>query len=522
MRSMARGPANKGQVSRNVTMPAPVKGWSSQYSLAEAEPQTAVILDNIFPESDAVRMRRGCTSQATGIGASVDSVFAYTSQTGGNKLFAAKSTAIYDVTTAGAVGAAVVTATTNGKWITEMFATAGGQFLVTVNGADGVRTFDGTTWVDRTSTITGTSGAVNSFSYVTSHQSRLWFVQANSNNLYYLPASSIAGAAALFPITLKMGGKIAAIATWSTAQAYTLADLFVIISDQGEVLVYQGTDPSSTTTWSLKVRFVTAPPMSAKCVLPVGGDILILTELGLLPISQIMEIDAAALSDKAMTKNIRRSYADAVQGARGVSGWCMTSLPQSNMGIVNVPAYGGGPIQQFVLNTVTGAWARFFGWNANCWAYLAGAIYYGDSNGNVFRAEYGGNDNGAPISAYMLPAFSHLSARGRLKNVSMVRPIVFSDTTLNFLVGVAADYNIPTVNPVANHGSQNWFTWDVTPWDGPAIWRGSVYEIQWEGSANIGTVISPAFASTFDAGSGNNFTFRIVSFDVVYEVGSVL
>jgi hypothetical protein len=62
------------------------------------------------------------------------------------KMFAAKSTDIYDVTTPGAVGAAVVSSLSSAYWQTVNFTTAGGSFLVLCNGADSVRNYDGTTW----------------------------------------------------------------------------------------------------------------------------------------------------------------------------------------------------------------------------------------------------------------------------------------------------------------------------------------------------------------------------------------
>ena len=51
---------------------------------------------------------------------------------------------IYDVSSSGAVGAAAVSGLTNARHQHTMFATSGGQFLVICNGADGVRTYDGT------------------------------------------------------------------------------------------------------------------------------------------------------------------------------------------------------------------------------------------------------------------------------------------------------------------------------------------------------------------------------------------
>lgn len=525
MRQPATGQPTKRAVSRITRLPAPVKGWSSQYSIADAPRDTAAVMDNFFPEADAVRVRHGCTLQSSGLGASVNSLLVYNSQTGGNKLFGAANGNIYDCTTGGAVGAAVVSGKSNAVWQQEMFSTAGGQFLVICNGVDGVMTFDGTSWVNQTASITGTGGAVNSFIQVCAHKQRLWFTPDNSTTVWYLGTSSIAGAATQFPVGafLKMGGKVIGCATWSSNTAYNMDDYLLILSDQGEGLIYGGTDPTSSSTWGLKFRIYVGRPLTNRCFMTVGGDLILLTELGALPVSQVLDMDAAVLSDKAITKNIRTAYNTAVQNSRTQFGWCMTSLPQANMAILNVPGSGSTVTQQFVMNTVTGAWGRFFGWTANCWAYLAGAVYYGDGSGNVLRAEYGPNDNGVAISTYLLPAFGDLGSPGHVKYVSMVKPTVYADITQNYSVGVGADYNVPTVSTTTPASTSGWFTWDTSFWDGPALWRGSSVSIAWSGQANIGTMISPAFAMNLDGtGAASNFNFRIYSFDIVYETGGVL
>lgn len=522
---MARKKPTRAKIYIDGGIIAPVKGWTSQKSLAEAEPDTAVVLDNFFPEADAVRARRGCTSQATGIGAAVDSVFAYSSKTGGNKLFAAKSGSIYDVTAIGAVGAAVVAGLTNGKWQTVMFSNAASQFLTIVNGADGVRTYDGAAWTDQTAAITGTGGAVNTFIGVCAHQKRLWFFAENSTDAYYLAADAINGAALKFGFGSQFtkGGKIIAMATWSSSQGNAMDDRLVVASDQGEVLIYAGTDPAGANTWALVVKFTLAVPMGARCLFNIGADLAILTVSGLYALSQVIEIEASALSDKAFTKRIRTAYTSAVLSApSGTFGWCITTLPSSNMAIVNVPI--SGAIQQFVLNTVTGAWCRFTGWNARCWTYFNGAVYYGDANGKVLRAEYGPSDNGVTINAIMVTAFNTLKYPGRLKDIFLCRPILSADVQINPSLAIAVDYIVPTLAMVSSTpATGTWFTWGTSTWGGPDLWRSESISISWNGVGNVGTMIAIAFGVTIDAGAaGNQFNYRVIAFNLTFEVGNAI
>ncbi len=520
MARMARGPA-RGPVYRSTSMPAPVNGWSSQYSQAEAGKLTALVLDNWFPESDAIRSRRGCVSQVTGIAGGIGSLLVYNSASGGRRLFAATQANIYDVTSTGAAGAAVLSSLSSSRWSQEMFSTSGGQFLVACNGSDGVRTYDGSVWVDRTPSITGTSGAAANFDHVCAHKGRLWFVEKNSTNLWYLDTFAVQGAANPFPVGafLKLGGKIVSCATWSSNQGYALDDRLVVITDQGECLIYTGSDPSGAGDWELSLRFVTSPPLGNRCFFTVGADLLVLTEAGLFPLSQIVEVDQAALATKGFTTPIRRAFTDAVKAYGSSAGWEITSLPVASMALVNVPGLG-----QFALNTLTGKWGRFTGWNASCWAYFDGGIYYGTTGGNVFRAEYGPNDNGDPIPLTVVPAFTPLGEQGRLKFVKMIRPILKADVLPPYSMGVAVNYKEPTLFPnTESYSAEGWLHWDISTWDGPDVWKSVEIDLQWQNTGNVGTVISPAFAVNLDAGgSGNDFDYRLIAFDILYEIGEVV
>src|SRR5262245_13067230 len=155
MRQALRANPQKKPPTFTVQEQAPVKGWTSQQSLAEAEDGTAVVMTNMFPEADAIRARRGRVVHATGMPGDVTSLLRYVSSST-SKHFAASGTAIYDVTSAGAVGAAAVSGKTNAWWQQIMFTTPAGQFLVICNGADGVWTYNGTTWTDQSAAITGT------------------------------------------------------------------------------------------------------------------------------------------------------------------------------------------------------------------------------------------------------------------------------------------------------------------------------------------------------------------------------
>ncbi|MEQ1672141.1 MAG: hypothetical protein ABL893_14885, partial [Hyphomicrobium sp.] len=181
----------KTSTSRTRWLEAPVAGWNAKNDLSDMEDGDAIVLDNMITTEMGVKLREGYTSWLTGAGGQIQSLMEYAGIDGSVELFAANATDIYDATSQGAVGAAVQTGLGSGKWQHSMFSTAGGNFLVAANGVDSVRNYDGTTWT--TPAITNVTSA--NLITVTVHQSRLWFCEKNTLKIWYLPATSIAGAA---------------------------------------------------------------------------------------------------------------------------------------------------------------------------------------------------------------------------------------------------------------------------------------------------------------------------------------
>ena len=520
-RKPVRENKRKAAVSSVVQVQAPVKGWTSDTSPVNAEEGTALVLDNWFPEAETIRLRRGYESFATGIGGAVNSLMAYT---GGStsKLFAAGNSAVYDVTSTGAVGAAEFSGLTNTKFQHTMFANASTQYLYIVNGQDAPRHYNGSVWA--TPAITVATPA--NFVHVTAHKFFLWFAEVGTSDLWYLPVNSVAGAATKFSLggLLKRGGYIMAIATWSVDAGSGMDDLFVAWSSEGEVVIYQGDDPSSASTWALVGVYLTGKPIGRRCIFPVGGDLAMLTEDGIQAISSLMSADRAIASGKALTKRIRQAYSDAAKRSRDVFGWQMITHPVRSMAIVNVPGSGSEDTVQFAMNTITGAWCRFKNMDALCWASFDNDLYFGGTDGVVYQADTGGTDKTQAIEAACLPAYMHLSARGRLKHVKMVNTIFTTDVAgVAPSVSIAVDYEMPTEITASTTNPTGFFIWDVSTWDGPDVWFGQTTYLPWSGSGDVGVVVSPytTFRGDLDS-ADDDYDFSVIGWTILYEAGGVL
>lgn len=154
---------------------APIAGWISNRNLAspmqQGQQQGAAVLDNFFPTSTTVVLRRGKELYATlGDGdKTVTSMFSYLNGLN-RRLFASTENTIYDITTvfspfnwtlADENGDTLATedgdtlglgstytlevfeGATGGNWVTVQFATTGGIYLIGVNGESDGFIFDG-------------------------------------------------------------------------------------------------------------------------------------------------------------------------------------------------------------------------------------------------------------------------------------------------------------------------------------------------------------------------------------------
>ncbi|MGO7428545.1 hypothetical protein ACCT09_54750, partial [Rhizobium ruizarguesonis] len=82
---------------------------------------------------------------------------------------------------------------------------------------------------------------------VTAYRSRLWFIEKNSTNVWYLATDAVSGTATVLPVggNMKYGGTLIAINVWTIPVSTGLQQCLVLISSEGEVIVFQGSDPSS-------------------------------------------------------------------------------------------------------------------------------------------------------------------------------------------------------------------------------------------------------------------------------------
>jgi hypothetical protein len=180
--------------AKHSSFPACVGGLNDRESVVAMPKEDAVKLVNWWVQPAYISTRKGHVPHVTGFTFPVETIMEYAAQDGTNKIFAASGSGIYDVTTAGVVGAAAVSGLNSARWQESMITTPGGSFLICVNGVDTPRLYNGTAW--STASITGASNLV----HVNLFKNRLFFTQQNSLELAFLPVLSVSGAATVLPL----------------------------------------------------------------------------------------------------------------------------------------------------------------------------------------------------------------------------------------------------------------------------------------------------------------------------------
>lgn len=354
--------------------------------------------------------------------------------------------------------------------------------------------------------------------HVNLFKNRLYYTQKNSLKFWYLPTDAISGAATEFDLggIARRGGYLQAMGTWTIDAGQGADDYAVFVTNNGEVIVYNGIDPSDVNNWALKGVWQLGQTFNRRCFQKWAGDLLLLTQDGLVPLASALQ--SSRLDPRVnITDKIFYAISQAVTQYSDNFGWQIMYYASPNMLLINVPFTTGS--QQFVMHTISKAWASFSGIDANCFELHNGNLYFG---GNGFVGQYwnGYSDNGDNINASVQQAYSYFDSAGQLKRFTLVRPTFQTDNGVpSVLCGINVDFDYQNqLGQVAfNPASTSLGSWDNAYWD-QQTWGGllSINRI-WQGVTGLGFAggINMSIAS-------QGIDVHWVSTDYVMERGGVL
>lgn len=457
------------------TLPAPIGGLNGRDPLEAMPESDAVVLTNWFPDGAAVTTRKGYEEHCTGLGGPVETLVEYSAADGSRALIAAADGEIWDASTT--TPASLDSGFTNNRWQSANFRDSSDTSkLIMVNGEDTPQQYDGATLSDAVYAVIPDPKTLID---VLTFKDRLYFIEKDSTNMWYGGLRASSGNLTKYPLGsfLYKGGYLEWIASWTRDSGTGANDLLVLMSNMGEVLIFSGLDPGDA-GWRLEIRFYLPPPMGRRSKLNFSSDLIVITEEGAFKLSDILQGDPIPNSYTAFTNKVNNSFSDFARDYKDNFGWEAVLYSRGHANYFNIPITANQSIQ-LVNNTLTGAWCCFKGMNALSWAVFDSDLYFGDSSGAIYLADFGLDDNGGFIQTELKTAFSFLNLRGQQKKIHMVRPNLLVAGTVDVGVAVDTDFKntaaFSTSTILAEGAEWDEAEWDMAEWAEPstyyAAWR---------------------------------------------------
>jgi hypothetical protein len=449
----------------------------------------------------------------------------YANNSGAEKLFAISGTSVYDATASGAIGAAVVTSLTNARWESTNVSTPAGAFLYAGNAVDKPLFYDGASWVkvDAASTPAITGVTTTKLRNPVVWKNRLWWVEDATTKAWYLPVQSIGGAANSLDLATiwTKGGYLQSVMTFSLSSATSFDDFIAFFSSEGQLAVYQGSDPSSAATFSLQGVYNTGKPVGRRCWFKYGPDAILICSDGLISVAKLISVGVQE-NQEALSYKIMQLVQNDLQAYSGNFGWMGVVYPFGNKVIVNVPENTNSRSHQYVQNTTKGAsgsWCTYgllsSPWNAACFCVLGDNLYWG-GNTIVYQGDVGQSDAGSQIFGSMSPAFSYFGTN-RQKRFTMLRPIILSTGNVTPALGLNLDFNTTLPTGVPTFSTATIPLWNVALWNVSYWSRGPIIQKNWQTIYGVGFS-----ASVYLTLASTAAQVSVLSMDWVLEDGGTL
>ena len=497
------------------TISAPTSGWNTKDPLDRMDPLFALKMINAYPDDGYVRTRRGYQLHCnTGIAADVNTLVELPLESGTHKLIACAGGRFVDVTTSNPVllGPTI----TNSTWQHVLM----NNRVLFFNGTDAPQMYDGTTWSQPTYNPQTHSLTISSLIQGCVYKNRLYVVQKNSPYVWHGQTNQFQGQLKRidFSYILNRGGTVQYVSSWSRDTGTGLQDYFVLVSSEGEVLLYTGSDPeaniSDPEVFRIAGRFFLAEPVAGhRGYLGIGSDLLIMHYAGITPVSALL----AGANDSTyatITDNINLTFLKAVEAFGASPGWCAAYHSSGKAIYFNIPIPNAA--QQFILNPTRGAWAQYTGMNAKVWCEHGNNLAFGSTEGKVYRADVGTTDITLPIKSEVEIAYNYFKDRARIKRFTMLRPHIRSGPGETFSIAVDVDFQtrgVPyTVSPNETFAQWNTGLWNNALWAGAKIRGEDVYSI-----TALGRCAAIAFG--FESSTG---PYEFYAAAITFETGGLL
>lgn len=302
-------------------------------------------------------------------------------------------------------------------------------------------------------------------------KNRLWLVERDTARAWYLDVDSLFGTATSFDFGLRMraGGPLVGLWNWSYDGGNGLDTLLVGLSSAGDVVIFEGTDPSSASTFGLKGTWnVGGMPKGRRVATYDGGDLLLLSQQGIVPASKLVVGASLERDELYATAKIANLFSRYVATRKLLPGWDILVHPADNALLVLVPGVSGGAAEPLAMALATKGWTQYRDLPIISAAVWDGEVYFGTPDGRVcWNTDYVDAvpldlSTSTPVKCSVLTAFRSLGNL-RHKKVAMLRPTLLSGSATP-VVQATPRYDYDLTEPSEPSGSPSG-GWDSGTWD---------------------------------------------------------
>jgi hypothetical protein len=456
------------------TIPAPIGGWNRKDALAEMDVNDAIVMDNFISTGGFVKLRNGYKSVVDAPEyREIHSLFTYSVGAKNQLLFIAKKPGVeyadmclindsnwtYSVveSTASILGT---------KWKELQFQNR--LFLVS-DGTDAPIVYNGTTYeVVNLETNPLDPLETTNLTDIASYNKRLFFIEKGTLNLWFTETmGAVSGKILCNDLSnfSEKGGELVELEEWTRSGADDLSSMLVAVSSQGEVFMFQGTDPTSLDAWKLAGVYQLPAPIGYHCAAKMMGELVFATKGGYYTSTNLSEVKETT-RDMAISDKIRGAIED-LKNLYDYDGWQIIFLQSYNYLLINIPL-SNRQAQQFVYNLENKTWCRFTGIDAYSFCTYKDKVYFGaKAEGMIGELFTSGTDNGLDINGAIQQAFSMFDIPQK-KLVKVVSVSVGSSYKINLKLRLSCDFNLQPYCEVWTQGEETsvlFGTWDVSDWD---------------------------------------------------------
>lgn len=531
------------KVAKTTKLPAPVGGVDARTILAGGDPAFCIYSFNLLPHEYGLKVRNGYREWTIDIpndfGVTTIIPFGGTDDDSSNdRLYAVTNLGIYDITVAEAVPVLKIdfslpanggdTSDNAGRGVYSFFTNdAGTEYLFYADSANGLFQYDELTdaWAAATAITGPTIGNIN---FVMTHKDQLWVIERDTTSAWYLSSGAVAGAAVEYNFggKFKHGANLAGLFNWTIDGGAGVDDYLVAVSRAGDVMPYQGTDPSDAEKWSLVGQwFIGTIPKGSRFGSQEGGNLNLLSIYGLTAMDElIVGVDGKNARAQSEAGKVAIILRNAMERYINNDGWQVNYIPAQGTLLINSPQKGDGQYIQYARSTTVQGWGFWREVPMLSFDEWDGKVYFGTDDGRVMVMDTfidgvqitppAEGPNGVPVNFSILSTFQDLGEPALFKRGKYCRPQFISLDIPSATCTFRYDYNLSeTVN---NRTLQSGTVgiWDIGVWDAN-LW-GSETPTGFnepQGGSGYGRTVAIAMAGKTRAETS------FISWDVTWDTG---